>query len=195
MRRKKTRANEDTRPGATISRPGSPVSSAKAKQIAPVLRRLEKENTLLRPDDVVEEARNPKSPLHDLFEWDDTKAAHQHRLSFARTIIKSVSFRVQIEGGGDLLRTHTPAFQPVKIMDPEGNPSRGYVSRNNTTVLSRAGFRQLELENAIRELNGWKRRFNTVLVLSKGLAGVFDDLLEQLVALQTPQTSEKQKAA
>jgi hypothetical protein len=50
-------------------------------------------NTLgkLRPIDVVKAAQDPKSILHDCFEWDDTKAAEQWRLRQAALLIREVS--------------------------------------------------------------------------------------------------------
>lgn len=42
--------------------------------------------------DVVDAARDKKSPLHKLFEWNNTKAAELYRLSQARTLIVNVTF-------------------------------------------------------------------------------------------------------
>lgn len=50
---------------------------------------------VLTPDAVVENARDPESPLHDKFEWDDTKAAHAHRIYQARKLIASVKVIVR----------------------------------------------------------------------------------------------------
>lgn len=41
---------------------------------------------------VVEAARDPESPAHDRFEWDDARAAHEHRLATARKLIVSVRY-------------------------------------------------------------------------------------------------------
>jgi hypothetical protein len=49
----------------------------------------------LIPARVVEAARNPDSPLHDRFEWDDSAAAQAHRLHQARTLIRSVKMIVE----------------------------------------------------------------------------------------------------
>jgi hypothetical protein len=43
-------------------------------------------------DEVVKRAKNPKSKLHNHFEWDDIKAAHEFRLTQARTMISSLIF-------------------------------------------------------------------------------------------------------
>lgn len=44
----------------------------------------------LTPLAVVDEAARPDNPLHTAFEWDDTRAAHEHRLATARTLIRCV---------------------------------------------------------------------------------------------------------
>lgn len=44
----------------------------------------------LTPRDVVDDARNPNSPLHSYFEWDDGAAAEAYRLKQARGLIKAV---------------------------------------------------------------------------------------------------------
>lgn len=45
---------------------------------------------LLRPEDVLAFASDPDSALHRRFNWDDTEAAHQHRLWQARQLIRAV---------------------------------------------------------------------------------------------------------
>ena len=49
---------------------------------------------LLRPADVVEAARDPASPLHSHFEWDDTAAAAKWREEQARQLIRNVRIEV-----------------------------------------------------------------------------------------------------
>lgn len=48
----------------------------------------------LDPERVVEAARNPNSSMHKQFDWDDSTAAHEHRLSQARALIKRVKVNV-----------------------------------------------------------------------------------------------------
>lgn len=50
-----------------------------------------KHGGLLRPVDVVKRARNPESPLHGSFTWNDSVAAHQYRLVQARWLIVRVT--------------------------------------------------------------------------------------------------------
>lgn len=43
----------------------------------------------LSAEHVVEAARHPRHPLHPAFEWNNARAAHQHRLEQARGMIRS----------------------------------------------------------------------------------------------------------
>ncbi len=40
---------------------------------------------------VLAEAENKSSPFHELFEWDDSKAAHEYRLIQAQIIIDAAN--------------------------------------------------------------------------------------------------------
>lgn len=53
---------------------------------------------LLRPQAVVDAARDEESPLHNAFCWDDTEAANQYRLIQAQHLIRS--FKITIEKNG-----------------------------------------------------------------------------------------------
>lgn len=44
----------------------------------------------IEPDQVIEDAQNPKSPLHGEFDWDVEKAAWEHWRDVARGLIRSV---------------------------------------------------------------------------------------------------------
>jgi hypothetical protein len=48
-------------------------------------------------NDVLADARKKTSPLHNLFEWDDAKAAELHRLETARAIIREVRIEVTVD--------------------------------------------------------------------------------------------------
>lgn len=62
---------------------------------AAVERIAKKFNYTPSPSDVVEAARNARSPIHGRFEWDDAKAAHQHRLKQARQILRVAVIHVK----------------------------------------------------------------------------------------------------
>lgn len=56
--------------------------------------RLYDQHGAVRASDLVAAASDPLSPAHDAFEWDDAKAAHEHRLRTARVLIRKVFVRV-----------------------------------------------------------------------------------------------------
>ena len=76
---------------------------------------------LVTADRTVEAARDKKHPLHNDFEWDDRKAAHQSRLDKAREIIASVRL---------VVKTETQRITSIAyVRDPRAPPhAQGYVS-------------------------------------------------------------------
>lgn len=48
----------------------------------------------ITPDDVIEAARSPQSPLHGYFQWDVDKAAIAHWRATARHLIASVRYQI-----------------------------------------------------------------------------------------------------
>lgn len=75
----------------------------------------------LDPARVVQVAARPSHPLHNYFEWDDTKAAQAHRITQARALIREV--RV-------VVRTEVQIVTGVAyVRDPSaGARERGYVA-------------------------------------------------------------------
>ena len=66
------------------------ITDADAQAIGEELERLHAEGLSRTPRNLLERARNRKSPLHHLFQWDDEKAAELQRIQTARSLIASV---------------------------------------------------------------------------------------------------------
>ena len=79
------------------ARTGAPFSVKDAQKIGEELD-LIKSKTELNPNNIVERAKNPKSVLHNYFEWDSTKAAEQYRLQQARNIVNHIVEVIVIRG-------------------------------------------------------------------------------------------------
>lgn len=73
------------------------MTADKRLQIRQVLAELESQTGRLTPDAVVAHAASEDSPLHECFEWDDTRAAHLHRVDQARALITSVKVDIKTE--------------------------------------------------------------------------------------------------
>lgn len=83
------------------------------------LAELEDEHGRLTPEAVVKAARSPKSPLHQFFEWSNVKAAEEHRLDQARTLITSVKTKY--------VTNHYTVKTVTYVRDPDAEPKeQGY---------------------------------------------------------------------
>lgn len=109
----------------------------------------------LTPSRVVRVAKKPDSILHDLFEWDDSKAGHQYRLEQARRLVRTLVFKP--ERSTKFLRSYIHVPSP----DGEGEyiPTVAIVAHPDKLTLVRdAALRALtsaqdnvdELDEAVR---------------------------------------------
>lgn len=95
---------------------------SKTRRIAKRIERISQQNPEgLTPEAVVADARNPKSPLHKEFEWDDSIAGQKFRLHQARELIKRVRVHVQT--------TTREIRVAAYVRDPALDPTvQGYVA-------------------------------------------------------------------
>lgn len=119
---------------------------ATMNEVAGLISALEKDGRL-DPADVVEAARDPASPLHGYFEWDDTEAARQHRLGQARQLIR----RIKIE----------------TVVHSVPLSGRGSCGRAGTGATWRDGARQLRLDLIVR---GWDWRGGVTPVIPSAVS-------------------------
>jgi hypothetical protein len=112
----------------------------------------------LAPERVVAAARDPASPLHSRFTWDDGEAAEKWRLHEARNLIR-VYVLVLAPGQSEPVRAY------VSLTEDRG--SAGY--RATTDVMSDSERRQALLRQAMREFDAWRRRYEAL----EELAAVF----------------------
>lgn len=91
-------------------------------------------------EEVLSEAKKKGSPLHEAFEWNDTKAGHQHRLQQARQMLRSiVRVVVRITPNGKTTETSR-----VVVGLKAAEPSRRYVRPEDMSSAERDAFaRQL----------------------------------------------------
>lgn len=67
-----------------------------------ILLGLRREDGTLKAVDVVKSAQAADSPLHNDFEWDDSKAGHKYRIAQAEQMIRTVT--VQVKGNDEPVR-------------------------------------------------------------------------------------------
>ena len=117
----------------------------------------------LNPDDVVSDAKPEGSPLHDLFEWDDTEAAGHWRKHQARFVLHSLRIVVP----DDSMEARS-IIANVHIGDV------GYV--NIQTMVRNPDYIELAETEAMRYLEGFKARYEFMRNDSARLKEIFDVL-------------------
>lgn len=132
---------------------------------------------LLKVGDVVEFAKDPATALHKQFIWDDSQAAHQHRLDQARGIIQR--FWVTIEDNGK--RVDAPVWVSIDEDRREGGGYRLFDEVRVDPVQY-----QLCLNTALRELEPWRKRYESI----KALGPVFK-AIDRLKSKPKPGTRKK----
>lgn len=127
----------------------------------------------ITPDAVLLDAKSPKSPLHDQFDWDDSTAAKSWRLSQARELIRSI--RVEIT-------TDTRIVSTVRyVRDPSAGEAQGYVEvaklRDDKSLAVEA------LQGEIRQANAMVARARSIAE-ALGLSAEIEMVSESVETLQ-----------
>lgn len=123
----------------------------------------------LTPQDVVDDARSPGSPIHSFFQWDDSLAAEAYRLSQARGLIRSV------------VAVYTSDEAPAKRMRAYVHVAEATVPHYRETMhaLSQEKTREIVLRQAWQELQRWRTRYKELAEFA-GLIKVADELEKTL---------------
>lgn len=124
----------------------------------------------LRPADVVKAARDPNSPLHGRFTWDDTEAAHRYRLAEARALIR-VAVIVSEET--------SEKVRAFVSLSTDREPDRGY--RALAEVLDNEVLMDTLLRDAVAECAAFKRKMERYRELAQlnGVMNAVDDVVER----------------
>jgi hypothetical protein len=146
------------------------------------LERLKEANGgILKPEAVVEFARDPATALHSRFTWDDGEAARQHRLWQAREVIR-VCVTI-LPGSNDPVRTY------VSLTSDRIKEGGGY--RATEAVLASAEQRAELLDQALRELATWQAKYRQI----NELAAIFaeaEKVRKQAAKKAKPKVAERQ---
>lgn len=137
-------------------RPGSRVA-IDAEIAGRELARIEREVGEITPASVLERARSSNNALHDHFEWDDGRAAEQHRLSQAGELIRSIT----IDTSASNLEPPKPVRAFVSIQQAG---DRSYIA--TARAMSDSELRKQVLERAWAELEALRRKYHDLKELA-----------------------------
>lgn len=146
------------------------VSAAAAAELQRLARR---SRDPLPPSTVVDAARPKSSPLHDYFEWDDTIAAEQHRLSQARSLIAAVIL---------LPFEEKPPVRAFVSLSSDRAKGGGY--RTIESVMASAVLRQQLLDDALEELRRVREQYRQLQEL---------DAVWEVIDKETKRNDKKKK--
>lgn len=142
------------------------------------LDRMLKRDGSLTASGVVSEAKKKTSPLHSLFEWDESKAAHKFRLNQARTVIRKMN--VFIEEAEEKI-----VHVPVIVADESGSQEGEY--QRVKVVVQQIGEFELAYNEALKKLRAAEEAvaiFRRVMDKSKDdRAAVLGAMLENIKAV------------
>jgi len=142
---------------------GFPNRGADAQMVGSVLEDLgSATDGCLTPQQVVDHARNRDSPLHSLFEWDDSVAAEAYRREQAGAMMRAIQIHYEVE---------LERFEVVRALQ---NVTRDSVRVYVPTIraLQDDDLRRQIIDGAFRELEGWTFRYRQYRELSKIIAEV-----------------------
>lgn len=115
-------------------------------------------------ENFLEASRPEDSETHDLFEWDDSKAAEKYRLHQSNMVINHLTVKIDVEYKD--LPVTTRAFVNVQQAGIRANAQFLRID----TALSDDECRTIVLANAIQELREFRRKYEAY----SELAQVFD---------------------
>lgn len=141
----------------------------RAKQRLESIRK--KNGGTLQPATVLDDAINPKSPLHEFFTWDDTEAAARYRLIEAGKLI--VRVRLEIEPRND----HEVRMS-VQMYEATGQESGERTYRHIADIANNEEYYAEVLATAKKELQSFQHRYQML----KELRGLFEQINEVLAA-------------
>jgi hypothetical protein len=123
---------------------------------------------IIQPAAVVEAAKDPESPLHDKFEWDDAEAGHQYRLEQARQLIVKTKINVT---------QPEPEMFNVKIRLSDGSERRGYVTRERAKA--DPDLSAQVIDDAIRAIRSYRNRLSA-FAEAQSLVSKLDEILAEI---------------
>lgn len=145
---------------------------ADANEVGEVFQHLQSlGDKVLDEDDVITEARDFNSPLHLCFEWDDTKAAYEHRRSQARYLIRKLCVVVEDDPKAQPIRAYVSIQRPDEV-------DRDYVAVSR--VMSSDDLLTEACQTLLKKLEGITLQYQHFV----RVANILRATREQLISLQ-----------
>jgi len=153
-----------------VLREGAHLQKEDAQEIGEAIERLLKERDgQLRPEDVVEDSKNPLSIFNKYIHWDDESAANKWRIHQARNIINSIRIVIEDIDSKPLVN----AFVNITVLEQ----GKRYIAVK-TAMNNKEYYKQL-LDEARYEIEMWYKKYNLYPSLKK-IMGDIEGPLEMI---------------
>lgn len=142
--------------------------SVPAEVVGKHFEKLEETEGCLTSKNVLESARPEDSPIHNIFEWDDSVAAEQYRLVQATKLICNLTVEVETED------------KPIEcraFMDVSEAKAGSFVNVQSAFQVEET--RDIVLRRALNELIAFKTKYKNLMEL-KEVIEVIDTLTEAI---------------
>ena len=142
--------------------------SVDANIVGQEFEKIEKEYGEVTSENVLESATPEDSPMHSIFEWDDSVAAHKFRLKQATTLILNLHCEVENQ-----------KKKPIKVnayYNVSETKQGSFV--NVESAFSNPDTKEIVLKRALAELNAFKIKYKECKELAK-IFDVIDELVEK----------------
>jgi len=120
------------------------------------------------PETLVDSARHSESPIHHLFEWDDTVAGERYRLEQARLYIARIEY------------VPAPEREPLLVEMPT---VRSRATKLDVACLTGVDLTMCSIERLQAELEDVRKRYCECPHLQSVLEGSLEDAIRELTLL------------
>jgi hypothetical protein len=131
-------------------KPGTIFPKAKAQRVGEHLEQLRNKLDRLTARAVLADARNPNTPTHSLFEWNDHKAAAAYRVEQAERVLRAIEVVIHADD-------HDPITTRAFVVVSDG-ARNGYTSA--AVAMGDPLLRAQVLARALKELESWQRKYH-----------------------------------
>lgn len=138
--------------------------------------------------EVLEDARDPSSPIHELFNWDDSDAAEKYRAFQASVLLSALTVKIEIVKNGK----RDEVDMPVRIVLNRGERGTGGEHEHISDIIADPVRRARMVEMAADDFLSLERKYNNL----KEFQNVFKALEEvtQTVIPKLRHEAEKTKS-
>lgn len=148
-----------------------------AEKAAEELEKIRKRDGAITPTAVVESARPEKSPIHKVFEWDDSIAAEKYRIDQANRMTRAVQvIHLDIKKPN---QSALPArmFSSITVTSPDDETKTKKVYTSTEDALQDPITRDEILGNAIRDAIAYRRKYAALQELAQVFVAI-DSFIE-----------------